>query len=42
MTLRLVANTSEAAAGAWELTIRGTEAECKGTITVAAPDTAGR
>jgi len=42
MTLRLVANTSEAAAGVWELTIRGTEAECKGTITVAAPDTAGR
>jgi hypothetical protein len=43
LTLRLVVNTSEATPGEWALTIRGTEAECVGKVTVApAPEADGR
>lgn len=42
MTLRLVVNTSEAAAGEWPITVRGTAAACTGSLTVAAADTEGR
>jgi hypothetical protein len=41
-SLELVLNTAEAAPGEWPLVVTGTAGECRGTVTVATPETDGR